>query len=96
MAGEDTSHPHKWFKDGHSLVKILLVLLALLSLPYFSAFSGSILPHIHPALSALLSGVIVNQAVYPSMRGAGLTYAVLLGLLVAEFVAYRCGVRGVV
>lgn len=81
----------KWYKDESVLLVILVVLGSSLTLPYFRVFND-MFPTTHPAIVALLNGLIVTIAFYGPMRYADKKYAlsdaVLLGLLVAEFTVY--------
>lgn len=80
-----------WYNNTRTVLVLLLILVSALSMPYFRKFQ-EILPKHHPAMLALLSGFIVSMLTYPLMRFAdpkfALSNAVLLGLLVAEFVVY--------
>lgn len=80
-----------WLTNRKRVILFLLVLLSSLSLPYFRSLNDA-LPKTHPAIVAILSGLIVTAltyfpAVYVDKRYA-ISHAVLLGLLVAEFTVY--------
>jgi uncharacterized membrane protein len=72
-------------------IVLLTTLAAGLSLPYFRKFN-ELFPTTHPAFIALLSGILVSVLTYAPMRLADRKFAfsnaILLGLLVAEFVVY--------
>lgn len=80
-----------WITNRKRVILFLLVLLSSLSLPYFRSLNDAF-PKAHPALIAIVSGLIVTAityfpAVYVDRRYA-VSHAVLLGLLVAEFTVY--------
>ena len=80
-----------WYTNTRTLLVLLIVLGSSLSLPFFRKLLDWF-PGYHPAFSAIVSGCIVTAVTYPPMRFADKKYAfsnaVLLGLLVAEFVIY--------
>lgn len=80
-----------WYANTNTVVSLLIVLAASLSLPYFRKLNEWF-PRHHPGLLALVSGTVVMILTYPAMRVADRKYAfsnaVLLGLLVAEFCVY--------
>jgi uncharacterized membrane protein len=80
-----------WFKNSRTALLLLVVLASALTLPYFRKFQDWF-PKTHPAFLAMFAGVIITSITYPPMRYAdpkyAFSHAVLLGLLVAEFVVY--------
>ena len=80
-----------WYNNTRTALVLMIVLASALSMPYFRRLQD-LFPRHHPALLALFSGLIVSVLTYPPMRFADPKYAfsnaVLLGLLVAEFVVY--------
>lgn len=88
---ETTQTPVPWYDNNKTALALLVVLASAMSLPYFRRFQDWF-PNTHPAFTALLAGLIITVVTYPPMRFAVPKYAfsnaVLLGLLVAEFVVY--------
>ncbi len=80
-----------WITNKRRVILFSLVLLSSLALPYFRALNDA-LPNVHPAFTALISGVIITALVYFPMKYAdpkyGFSHAVMMGLLTAEFTAY--------
>lgn len=80
-----------WLTNRKRVILFLLVLLSSLSLPYFRSLNDAF-PKTHPALIAMVSGLIVTAATYfPAVyvdKRYAISHAVLLGLLVAEFTVY--------
>lgn len=80
-----------WITNRRRVVLFLLVTMAALSLPYFRSLNDA-LPRAHPALVAMLAGLIVTGITYfPALyvdKKYAISHAVLLGLLVAEFTVY--------
>lgn len=80
-----------WYSNNRTALALLVISASAMSLPYFRKFQDWF-PNSHPAFSAILAGIIVTVVTYPPMRLADPKYAfsnaVLLGLLVAEFVVY--------
>lgn len=93
MAGpvNEGSDAPVWFSNRKTLVVLMVVLAASLSLPYFRKLNDWY-PQTHPALLAIVAGIIVTVLSYPPMLYADPKYsfssAVLLGLLTSEFVVY--------
>ena len=89
---DETPEPSEaWYSNQQSLVMVLLLLAAAISLPHFRTLND-MFPSTHPAIVALLSGFIVTLVVYLPMKYADSKYAlssaILIGLLVAEFLVY--------
>lgn len=80
-----------WYNNTRTALVLLIILASALSMPYFRMLQ-EMFPERHPALVALLAGVMITLFTYPMMRFAdpkfALSNAILLGLLVAEFVVY--------
>lgn len=80
-----------WYSNHRTLMVLFVVLGSSLSLPYFRKLNDW-LPYTHPALLALVGGVITTIVTYLPMKYADPKYAfsnaVLVGLLVAEFTVY--------
>jgi len=74
------------------VIILTIVLASSLSLPYFRKLNDVFFPTVHPALLALISGLMVTAFAYLPLRFADPKYAfssaVLIGLLVAEFSVY--------
>ena len=91
MVETDMAEDAAWFSNRKTLVVLMIVLASSMSLPYFRKLNDWY-PQTHPALLALLAGVFVTSVVYVPMQYGDAKYAfsnaVLLGLLVAEFVVY--------
>ena len=81
----------EWYQNGKTALLLLVILASSLTLPYFRKFQDWF-PQTHPAFASLFAGVIVVMMTYPPLRYADRKYAfshaMLLGLLVAEFVVY--------
>ena len=81
----------KWITNRKRLVLFALVLMSSLSLPYFRKLN-EIWPNVQPVWPAILAGIIVSLVVYLPAKFVdeefGFSHAVLLGLLVSEFVVY--------
>jgi uncharacterized membrane protein len=86
-----SEHGAEWYDNTRTIIVLLIVLGSSITLPYFRKLLEWF-PSQHPAVVALLAGVIVAVVTYPPMRFAdrkfALSNAILLGLLVAEFVIY--------
>lgn len=80
-----------WFSNRRTLIVLMIVLASSMSLPYFRKLND-LYPNTHPALLALVAGMFVAAVTYAPMLYGDPKYAfsnaVLLGLLVAEFVVY--------
>lgn len=80
-----------WYSNTRTLMVLMIILASSLSLPYFRKLLDWFPGH-HPAMHAIVAGLIITVITYPPMRYADRKYAfsnaVLLGLLVAEFVIY--------
>lgn len=80
----------KWYENRVPLM-YLVVMAAAMSLPYFRKLN-SWMPQTHPAVVAIFAGIIITFMAYAPMKFAEPKYAfsnaMLLGLLVAEFVVY--------
>ena len=78
-----------WISNSKRVILFTLVLLTSLSLPYFRVLNDY---NVHPALVSVLSGFIIMLLTYLPAKYAdeqfGLSHALLLGLLVAEFTVY--------
>jgi hypothetical protein len=89
--GKDAVDDAAWFSNRRTLVVLMIVLASSMSLPYFRKLNEWY-PQVHPALLALVAGFFVTVVVYAPMQYGDAKYAfsnaVLLGLLVAEFVVY--------
>ncbi len=87
----ETEGSAEWYSNNRTMLVLMIVLASALSLPYFRKLQDWF-PTNHPALSALMAGVLVTILTYGPMRYADGKYAfsnaILLGLLVAEFVVY--------
>ena len=81
----------QWYQNNKIPLLYLVVLAASMSLPYFRKLND-LLPRVHPGLVAVLAGVIITVLTYGPMRYAdpkmAFSHALLLGLLVSEFVVY--------
>ena len=91
MAASKSADNLVWYNNTRTALVLLIVLATALSMPYFRRIQD-MFPRHHPALIALFSGMVVTGLTYPVMRFADPKYAfsnaVLLGLLIAEFVVY--------
>ena len=80
-----------WYENNRIPLMYLVVLASSMSLPYFRKLNEW-LPNVHPGVVALLAGTIVTVLTYGPMKFTDPKYAfsnaLLLGLLVAEFVVY--------
>jgi hypothetical protein len=80
-----------WYENHKTVLVLLLVLAASLTLPYFRVLNDYY-PNAPPALVAVLAGAIVAVVVYLPMRYGSPKYALsnamLVGMLVAEFCVY--------
>ncbi len=80
-----------WYENQKTFLLILLVLATSLSLPYFRVLNNA-LPDTHPVVVAGAAGMIITALVYLPMHYInskyGLSSAVLLGILVAEFCVF--------
>lgn len=89
MAGTDKEET--WITNRKRVIMYLVVFIATMSLPYFRYFN-EVFPKTHPAIIAVLNGVIATVVSYFPMIYADPTYgfahAIMIGLLVAEFTTY--------
>jgi hypothetical protein len=62
-----------WITNKRRVILFSLVLLSSLALPYFRALNDA-LPNVHPAFTALISGLIITALVYFPMKYADPKY----------------------
>lgn len=91
MTDKATPVEEVWITNRRRVVMFAVVAVSALSLPYFRVLNEA-MPKVHPGLVALISGLIMAALVYFPMKYAdhtyGLSHAIMMGLLVAEFTAY--------
>lgn len=80
-----------WYENHKTLLLVLVVLSAALSMPYFRILNDNLM-EIHPALVSIIAGIIIILASYLPLRYVSEKFAfsnaVLLGLIVAKFSVY--------
>lgn len=100
LAEHDTSTKHtkiRWYFDENTIIMLLVVGATAVSLPMYRRLNDA-LPHVHPGAVAVIASFIAGMLALPFMMYAdpkyGISSAVLLGLLVGEFVVYGAPLKG--